>query len=126
MLSNVVKEAVNEGFVTEQELLEEGVFTDIASGIKRVASAVVKKGGEALGWFIEKLTKAIDGVIGWFKDSIVKVIRSAEKLFGVLQETLRGGVPKIIEFFGITPEEIAAAVEPPSDTNTTVFLSELT
>jgi len=129
MLGEIVQEAIDEGLITEQELLEEGWFGDMADnvvgGVKKVATAAVRKGAEYWGSFVEKLTKSIDSLLKWFKDSIIKIAEMANKLFESIKGALQKGVAGIVDFFGITAEEIAQAVEPPSDEKTTIFMSQL-
>jgi len=129
MNETIIKEAIADGLITEQELLEEGWFGDLADnvfgGVKKVAAAAVKKGGEVWNSFVEKLTKSIDGLLGWFKESLVKVINTANKLFESLTDALQQGVAGVVDFFGITAEEIAAAIEPPEDEQTSFWVQQV-
>ena len=129
MLSQVVKEAIAEGLITEVELLEEGWLGDMATnvlgGVKKVAAAAIKKGAESWRSFIDKLSTSFKGLIRWFKYSIAKIAGIADKLFGALREALNKGTAGIVEFFGFTPEELADAIEPPPDTKTSVFVSQI-
>lgn len=104
---------VSEGILSEQELNEIGLGAAIAKGKKAVKS-IVAKGAKYWANFMERLNKFMNSLMGWLQKTVRSISGKVTQLTGSIKSAISGGLPKLMELYGIeTSDYLDAASEPP-------------
>ena len=102
--------AVNEGLLTEQQLIEAG-FKDFVNKLASHGKKLIQKGAEAWSSFIDKLSDLTKRLTAWFKDSILSIVEKVKGFLISIKEAIAGGTRGLMKFFGIELGEYLDAIE---------------
>lgn len=104
---------VSEGVLSEQELNEIGIGAALAKG-KQAVKSIVAKGAKYWASFMERLNKFMNSLMGWLQKTVRSISGKVAQLTGNIKSAISGGLPKLMEFYGIeTSDYLDAASEPP-------------
>jgi hypothetical protein len=102
--------AVNEGLLTEQQLIEAG-FKDFVNKLASHGKKLIQKGAEAWSSFIDKLSNLTKRLTAWFKDSILSIVEKIKGFLISIKEAIAGGTRGLMKFFGIELGEYLDLIE---------------
>jgi len=105
---------VQEGVLSEQELNEIGIGAVLAKG-KQAVKSIVAKGAKYWANFMEKLKNIMSSLMGWFEKLVRSISARVMQLTGSIRNAISGGLPKLMELYGIEISDyLDATSEPPA------------
>ena len=101
---------VEEGFISEKQLLEEGLGEWVGK-LASYGKDMIKKGAEAWSSFIVKVSNYTERLTKWFENSIMSIIRKVKEFLKAFQQAIAGGTRGLMKFMGIELNEYVDAIE---------------